>query len=79
MLIQARNGKIFLLPALPKQWPCGRIEGVRLPGNAKASLAWNDGKVTEFVVTTSNREWYAEVFEGGEPYPLKIVYQENIL
>jgi len=75
MLIQARNGKVFLLPALPKQWPCGRIEGVRLPGNAEATLAWNDGRVTEFVVTTSNREWYAEVFEGGEAYPLKIVYK----
>ena len=79
MLIQARNGKVFLLPALPKQWPCGRITGVRLPGNAKAALCWNEGRVTEFTVTTANREWYAEVFEGGEPYPLKIVYQENIL
>lgn len=75
MLIQARNGKVFLLPALPKQWPCGRLEGVRLPGNAEATLAWNDGKVTEFVVTTSNREWYAEVFENGEVFPLKIVYK----
>ncbi len=75
MLIQARNGKIFLLPALPKQWANGRIEGVCLPGNATATLAWNNGKVTEFVVTTSNREWYAEVFEGGEAYPLKMVYK----
>ncbi len=75
MLIQARNGKIFLLPALPKQWPCGRIEGVRLPGNAEATLAWNNGKVTEFEVTTGNRGWYAEVFENGEAYPLKIIYK----
>ena len=75
MLIQARNGKIFLLPALPKQWPCGRIEGVRLPGNAEATLMWNEGKVTEFIVTTTNREWYAKVYENGEAYPLKIVYK----
>ena len=75
MLIQARNGKVFLLPALPKQWPCGRIDGVRLPGNAEATLAWNDGRVTEFVVTTSNPEWYAEVFENKEAYPLRIVYK----
>lgn len=75
MLLQARNGKIFLLPALPKQWPNGRIEGVRLPGNAEATLSWNNGRVTEFVVTTSNRDWYAEVFENGEAYPLKIMYK----
>ena len=76
MLIQARNNKIFLLPALPKQWPCGRIEGVCLPGNAEATLQWNDGKVTEFTVTTSNRDWYAKVYERNELYPLKIVYKD---
>lgn len=75
LLIQARNNKIFLLPALPKQWKDGRISGVKLPGNAEATLCWNDGKVVEFTVTTENRKWYAEVFEGGEPYPLKIVYK----
>ena len=75
MLIQARNGKIFLLPALPKQWANGRIEGICLPGNATAALAWNDGRVTEFTVSTSNPEWYAEVFENGEVYPLKILYK----
>ncbi len=75
MLIQARNGKIFLLPALPKQWKNGRIEGICLPGDAQATLSWNNGKVTEFVVTTENRGWYAEVFENGKPYPLKIMYQ----
>ncbi len=77
MLIQARNNKIFLLPALPKQWPYGRIEGVCLPGSAEATLAWADGKVTEFTVTTSNREWYADIFEGEERYPVKIVYCEE--
>jgi len=75
MLIQARNNKVFLLPALPKQWPCGRLEGVRLPGNAEATLMWNDGKVTEFTITTSNPEWYAEVYENGELIPLKIRYK----
>ena len=74
MLIQARNGKIFLLPALPKQWANGRVEGICLPGNATCTLAWNKGKVTEFTVTTSNPNWYAEVFENGEAYPLKIMY-----
>ncbi len=75
MLIQARNGKIFLLPALPTQWPDGRIDGVRLPGNAEATLCWQNGRVTEFTVTTKNRDWYADVFEQGKPYPVKIVYR----
>lgn len=75
MLIQARNGKIFLLPALPAQWPDGRLDGVRLPGNAEATLCWQNGRVTEFTVTTQNRDWYAKVFEQGKPYPVKIIYR----
>lgn len=75
MLIQARNGKVFLLPALPAQWPDGRLDGVRLPGNAEATLCWQNGRVTEFTVTTKNRDWFAKVFEQDKPYPVKIVYR----
>lgn len=65
MLVQARNGKVFLLPALPKQWSDGgRLAGVRLPGNAEAVLEWKDGRVTGFRVTAGN-DWAAEVYANG--------------
>lgn len=63
MLIQARKGKVFLLPALPREWPRGRLAGVCLPGNAQAVLEWQDARVTAFRVTAKS-SWEAEVFAG---------------
>ena len=34
------------LPALPADWPDGKLTGVRLLGNRVADLEWHDGKVT---------------------------------
>ena len=63
MLVQARHGKVFLLPALPKAWPSGSLSGVRLPGSASADLTWKDGRVTGFAVTAQS-DWNAEVHFG---------------
>lgn len=71
MLLQARNGKVFLLPALPKQWSSGSICGVRLPGNAEADLAWTNGKVTSFTVKADS-VWSAEVFVNGEAHFMQL-------
>lgn len=65
MLIQARNGRVLLLPALPAEWPDGRLDGVRLPGNAKASLEWSNYRVTAFTVTAGS-DWSAEICWDGQ-------------
>lgn len=46
-LVQERSGKIYLLPALPPEWPRGEIKGYCLTGNARLSFAWKEGQVTE--------------------------------
>ena len=46
-LVQERSGKIYLLPALPPEWPWGEIKGYCLTGNARLSFAWKEGQVTE--------------------------------
>ena len=65
MLVQARNGKVFLLPALPKAWPDGKLTGVCLPGNAEAVLEWKDGSVIRFAVL-AKQDWSADVYGNGE-------------
>lgn len=46
MLADSRPGRIELLPALPKQWPTGRIEGIRCRGQIElCSLAWNQDRI----------------------------------
>jgi alpha-L-fucosidase 2 len=46
MLVQARDKTVRLLPALPGQWPSGRIEGALLRGGIRVDeLDWNPDRV----------------------------------
>ena len=58
MLIQSSPGAIVVLPALPRQWPSGRLSGVRVRGGAKADIAWQDGRLTELTLQSDHPETY---------------------
>ena len=51
MLLQSHAGKIEPLPALPSAWKKGRISGLKARGNKTVTIAWEDGKLTEFLVS----------------------------
>jgi alpha-L-fucosidase 2 len=42
MLVQSREGQVFLLPAIPKAWPNGSVRGVRARGGLTIDLEWKD-------------------------------------
>ena len=47
MLVDSQPGWIELLPALPKEWPTGRIEGIRCRGQIEVRrLAWDGNRIT---------------------------------
>ncbi len=52
MLVQEKNGETVLLPALPEQFPCGEVRGLRLSGKRSISFRWENGKVVESTVVT---------------------------
>ncbi|MFW6218653.1 MAG: glycosyl hydrolase family 95 catalytic domain-containing protein [Bacteroidota bacterium] len=47
MLLQSHTDVIELLPALPKDWPTGKITGLKARGGFIIDLSWKDGSLEE--------------------------------
>ena len=43
-LVQERNGRTYLLPAIPKRWECGMVKGFCLRGGRKIDMSWENGR-----------------------------------
>lgn len=77
MLMYSRNDFIELLPALPTQWPSGKITGLRAKGGFEVDVYWENGILlkAEFrslhgnplKVRYNNKEYEFEI-EKGKSY-----------
>lgn len=65
MVLQSRNDRIYLLPALPSAWPTGHITGLRARGAVGVDVRWTGGKLTEAVLT-ANADGRHTVVHGGQ-------------
>ena len=43
---QQRKAWLYLLPALPVEWPEGSVEGIRLRGGYLVDISWKAGQLT---------------------------------
>jgi alpha-L-fucosidase 2 len=66
MLLQSHAGRIELLPALPKTWPRGSVQGLRARGGFTVDLAWKDGRVTDYRIRASTEQGEVKVRVNGE-------------
>ena len=64
MLLQSYDGKIFLLPALPKKWSAGSVKGLLAVGNIIVDIVWKDGVLTDYRLCGDTDN--TEVYYGGE-------------
>ncbi|HKP68530.1 MAG TPA: glycoside hydrolase family 95 protein [Pyrinomonadaceae bacterium] len=69
MLVQNRikgdTVEIYLLPALPKKFANGSVNGLRARGNVNVDLTWKDGKLTSATLRSTQRT-NVKVFYGTE-------------
>lgn len=50
MLLQSREGKIFLLPALPSEWKNGNVSGLKAIGNIGVDISWENGELKDYTL-----------------------------
>ena len=67
MLLQSHDSVIELLPALPKAWPSGEVNGLCARGGFVVSISWEGGKVTSASIASK---------KGGD---CKIRYREKMI
>ncbi len=63
MLLQSRENKIYILPALPSKWEKGSFEGLRAKGRIKVDAQWDRDHVR--AVLTSDIDQTVEVAIKG--------------
>ena len=66
MLLQSHTGRLHLLPALPGAWKDGSVRGLKACGNISVDMAWKDGRVTQFSLSSPAAQSVKVFFNGEE-------------
>lgn len=77
MLLQSHNGTMLLLPALPKAWPDGRVEGLVARGGFVVDMEWRAGKLTGGNILSRNGG-VLQLNYGGQTRTIHTKKGENI-
>jgi len=77
-LLQSHEGRIVLLPALPKQWDKGSITGLIARGNFSVDIEWESAKLKKAAITSNNGN-KCRVSYGGVTAEFDTVKGETII
>jgi alpha-L-fucosidase 2 len=73
--MQYENGKIKLLPALPKSLSSGSVSGIIAKGNVKIDMAWESGAITSLVLSSPSAQGVTVVC--GNEREISVTLTEN--
>ena len=66
MLLQSQKSCLHLLPALPKAWDCGKIEGLKARGGFTVDIYWQNNRLTKAVVKSQRGGLCRVKWQGQE-------------
>ncbi|MCW9707910.1 glycoside hydrolase family 95 protein [Fodinibius salsisoli] len=64
MLLQSHAGYIEFLPALPKAWSAGNMQGLRARGGITVDITWKNSVLQEAVLTADQEGLYNLHYQG---------------
>ena len=64
MMVQVKNERICILPALPKLWQDGYIKGLKIKGNIEVDIFWQNQEPSEVTLTAQREKTVDVVFCG---------------
>ena len=72
MLVQSQAGEIELLPALPTEWPTGKISGLRARGGYEVGIKWQDGKLASATIKNVSGDGKIKIRYGNKTVELNL-------
>lgn len=75
MLMRTQGDDLYLLPALPDEWPEGEVRHFRGHGGLSVSFSWHHGQLTE-VIIRSSRPRKLRLHCQGRSQPLEVSPQQ---
>jgi hypothetical protein len=78
MLAESQPGRIDLLPALPRQWPSGQVEGIRCRGQIEIeSLAWTPEQIKVTLKSDVTQTITLHLPDGLVPRQVRLIADES--
>lgn len=66
LLLQCENGKIYILPALPRELPNGSVKGLKAKGNVRVDIVWAEGELKNLCLLSQIDQCVCVVAPVGE-------------